>query len=125
VLDASTMRFSREQLPKASRNGRPLSRKRQLGRERHDGSGSDQLALSFDTAPAATAVDDPPAAQDEAPAKETVEPSTVASPLRSVNRVAGRCEKCGVRVEPGTGVQQRLGSRTVVCCHPACDRDGD
>lgn len=125
VLDPSTMRFSREQLPKASRNGRPVPRTRQPRRERLDGSGSDQLALSFDTAPAATAVHDPPAAQDEPPAKETVEASKVASPLRSVNRVAGRCEKCGVRVEPGTGVQQRLGSRTVVCCHPRCDRDGN
>ena len=119
VLDASTMRFSREQLPRASRNGRPVAGSRRPRREPStDGSGPGQLAIPYDTARSTTAVDDPPV-------KESVDANAVASPLRVVNRVAGRCERCGVRVEPGTGVQQRLGSRTVVCCHPRCDRNGD
>ena len=119
VLDASTMRFSREQLPRASRNGRPVAgSSRPRPKPSTDGSGPRQLAIPYDTARSTTGVDDPPV-------KESVDANAVASPLRVVNRVAGRCERCGVRVEPGTGVQQRLGSRTVVCCHPRCDRNGD
>ena len=36
------------------------------------------------------------------------------------NRVAGRCEKCGIRVEQGAGQIVRQGERHVLVCRPKC-----
>lgn len=37
-----------------------------------------------------------------------------------VNRVAGRCERCGARVEVGAGQVVRQGGRDVLACRPTC-----
>lgn len=36
------------------------------------------------------------------------------------NRVTGRCERCGGRVPVGAGATARVGTRTVIRCHPGC-----
>jgi type IV secretion system protein VirD4 len=40
------------------------------------------------------------------------------------NRVAGRCERCGTRVEIGAGTTTRFGGREILRCHPACPAQG-
>lgn len=37
-----------------------------------------------------------------------------------VNRVAGQCERCGVRIEVGAGQIVQMGTRDVLACRPAC-----
>jgi len=37
-----------------------------------------------------------------------------------VNRVAGRCERCGTRIEVGAGQVVQMGARDVLACRPAC-----
>ncbi|MFP5487823.1 MAG: TraM recognition domain-containing protein, partial [Acidimicrobiia bacterium] len=37
-----------------------------------------------------------------------------------VNRIAGRCERCGTRVEVGAGQIVQSGTRDVLACRPAC-----
>jgi hypothetical protein len=36
------------------------------------------------------------------------------------NRIAGKCERCGTRVEVGAGQIVREGSRDVIACRPTC-----
>jgi type IV secretion system protein VirD4 len=117
VLDASTMRFSREQLPKASRNGRPVAPTAVKPRP-PDPASPGQLRIPFENGAGGTTVVD-----DDSGGKDVVEAASVGSPLRMVNRVAGRCERCGTRVEAGAGTERRLGSRQVICCHPPCHLD--
>jgi type IV secretion system protein VirD4 len=40
-----------------------------------------------------------------------------------INRVAGRCERCGTRVEVGAGRIIRHGARDVLACRPGCASD--
>lgn len=49
---------------------------------------------------------------------------TLTTDETSRNRVAGRCERCGGRVEVGAGTVTRFGGRDVVRCHPACAAGG-
>lgn len=41
-----------------------------------------------------------------------------------VNRVAGKCEHCGTRVEVGAGQVVRIGTRDALACRPACHDQG-
>jgi type IV secretion system protein VirD4 len=104
VLDASTLELSRSQLP------RPQST---IGSERATVAKpskpvSGQQVMDLDPTNPADAeqmgVDDP--AQSSAP--------------RTMNRTAGRCERCRRTVPANEGTVHRLGGRDVVCCWPLC-----
>jgi hypothetical protein len=122
VLDASTMRASQAQLPRLTGGpaGGPQHRGRWAGTNRDQ-----QMAFPLaDEAMASTlaVIDDvpecvPDQVPDRSPGQNNEEQRGV---LRVVNRVAGRCERCGTQVVVGGGTQRLLGGRSVICCWPAC-----
>lgn len=122
VLDPSTLRSSRSQLPRARHAESPQSSGRT---SKHGVTG--QLSMQLDQPPdgpadasgrtaTATAVEDRPP-QDDPPADPA---APAGAPLRPINKVAGRCERCSTPIAVGAGRQGRLGGREVVTCWPAC-----
>jgi hypothetical protein len=113
-LDASTLEFSRSRLPRPETG--PVSQDASGRARTRRANGNGQLTMDLETVASADTpdTDEPTVAVDD---------SASGTGLRSVNRIAGRCERCTDPIAPSAGSVRVLNNREVMVCWPKCAKE--